>query len=205
MRLNVGLPLQRPQVTREDVLAAARDIFEDRGYAEATIHLIAERAGASIGQVRAEFSDKAALLGQVLTQAFDALNDEFNHAARCVGGATVDRLRAILNAHHDVEARRARLFLAIVGGRKARSAAEPLTPPTDDTLLRDQLIGTLRSGLERGEVRADADLDAFIDLLLAVYAWNYRLAAKTTAEGQRLILAMDQQTALLFDSVAAAV
>ncbi|HEY2658524.1 MAG TPA: TetR/AcrR family transcriptional regulator [Caulobacteraceae bacterium] len=195
----------RPQAAREDVLAAARDVFEDRGYADASIRLIAERAGVSISSVFADFSDKAEILGHVLTDGFAALNDEFDQISQSACGASVDRLRAILNAHHDVETRRAQLFLTIVGGPEAKATAEPLTPPCSDPGLRNALTEALRSGQRRGEVRPDADLDSFVDTLLAVYAWNYRLAARTGAEAQHQVALMDQQIGGLFDSVAASV
>src|SRR5947208_2818313 len=56
--------LRRPEMVlrnREAVLAAARRVFLDRGYAGATLELIAEDAGFSKGVLYSQFASKADL------------------------------------------------------------------------------------------------------------------------------------------------
>jgi AcrR family transcriptional regulator len=52
---------QGKAATRAKVLEAAKALFEDVGYASATIRDIAARAGMSTGAVFASFEDKAAV------------------------------------------------------------------------------------------------------------------------------------------------
>ncbi len=200
----MGLPRLRQPATRQEVLTAARDVFEEVGYARASLPAIAERAGLSAAGLSETFADKAELLDHVLTEGYGALDLEFDRAAGSARGTTLERLQAILRSHHDVEARRTRLFLTLVGGPVADPAWRRLTAPGADPRLRGVLVHTLRSGQGRKEVRPEADLDAFVDLLLAIYAWNYRQISTTAADTPRLIALMDRQLALLFASVAAA-
>lgn len=58
---SVNLRAQRQAVTRERVLTAARAAFEQKGYEDATVRLIARAAGLSTGAVFSNFTDKAAL------------------------------------------------------------------------------------------------------------------------------------------------
>jgi hypothetical protein len=60
----------------------------------------------------------------------------------------------------------------------------------------------LREGIANGEIHSDTDLDAFIDLVRAAYAWNYRLAARNTVAVEGLIALMDRQIDTLFDGIA---
>jgi hypothetical protein len=51
-----------PEASREAILAAARDVFTERGYARATIREIARRAGVTHGLVMRHFGTKEKLL-----------------------------------------------------------------------------------------------------------------------------------------------
>lgn len=94
-----------------------------------------------------------------------------------------ERLRAILSAHHDHQIR---------DGAQAVDGDDDLRPALADTLLR---------AVDLGEVRASADLDSFLDTLLAIYAWTWRGAGPALAE--TLTGLMDQQVSLLFAGIAA--
>ena len=81
--------------TRQRVLDAAEAIFAERGYQEATVESIAERAGYSIGALYSNFTSKAHLLSDVVARR-DAADqaavgnllgsaDSLEEAARAVG------------------------------------------------------------------------------------------------------------------------
>jgi AcrR family transcriptional regulator len=57
--------------TREDVLAAARQIFAERGYEGATLRAIAGQAGVDPAMVRHYFGDKAGLFRAALRMPLD--------------------------------------------------------------------------------------------------------------------------------------
>ena len=52
-------------------------------------------------------------------------------------------------------------------------------------------------------MRADCDLDLFIDVMLAAYGFNYRLAAQEGYGASELSAIMDRQIALMFDGISA--
>ena len=77
------------QRTREKVLAAARQLFTERGYEGATIRDIAKAAGMSTGAVFASFADKSELFDEILAQDYALLGEAMQDAAN--GGETVEK------------------------------------------------------------------------------------------------------------------
>jgi hypothetical protein len=63
------------------------------------------------------------------------------------------------------------------------------------------ILDMLQDGVTRGDVRPDADLILTLDSLMAVYSWNYRLAARNGAEAKTLTDTMDRQIHLLVDGL----
>src|ERR1019366_9684001 len=63
---SLGARQERKQATRARVLAAARDLFDEIGYEETTIRMVAQRAEVSVGSVFTTFAGKAELLSQVM-------------------------------------------------------------------------------------------------------------------------------------------
>jgi AcrR family transcriptional regulator len=200
-----ALPARRDKklMTRGRVLTAARDLFDEIGYDETTIRMVAERAGVAVGSVFTTFAGKAELLSQVMADRVDALQAELEHLAPHLRGATVDRLRSIMAVHYGFETRRLRLFVAYVACSFTWPADGAVAPIGRNHRFRGMLIDVLRGGVARGDVREDADVELFIDTLLAAYVWNYRRAAQDGADASVLIAAMDRQIGLLFDGVAA--
>lgn len=193
----------RKAATRERVLVAARDLFEEAGYEATTIRMVAQRAGVSVGSIFTSFASKAELLSQVMQDRLDALYAELEQLIPHLRGPTVDRLRSIMAVHYGFETRRVRLYVVYVGASFLWQAGQTVMPMGRNARLLAMLAETVRGGVARGEVRADADVDTFVDTLLAAYMWNYRLASQEGADAQRMITAMDRQIGLLFDGVAA--
>jgi len=59
--------------TRQALLEAGRQLFTERGYEDATVRDIARAAGMSTGAVFANFSDKADLFAEILSDDYEAL------------------------------------------------------------------------------------------------------------------------------------
>lgn len=57
---------ERQRLTREQLLASAREVFEERGYAGSSLEEIAERAGFTRKAVYSNFSGKADLLLEIV-------------------------------------------------------------------------------------------------------------------------------------------
>ena len=193
----------RKQATRERVLAAARDLFEEVGYDETTIRQIAARAEVSVGSVFTTFDGKAEILSQVMEDRLSGLYAELELIIPHLRGPTVDRLRSIMAVHYGFETRRLRLFVAYVSASFIWSPGEGVVPLGRNARLKAMLIETLHGGVARGDVRGDIDVDTFVDILLAAYVWNYRHAPQGGADTTSLIAMMDAQIGVLFDGVAA--
>ena len=199
----MGVRQVRKQATRDRVLAAARDLFEEVGYDETTIRQIAARADVSVGSVFTTFSGKAEILSQVMEDRLAGLYAELELIIPHLRGSTVDRLRSIMAVHYGFETRRLRLFVAYVSASFTWSPGEGVVPLGRNARLKAMLADTLAGGAARGEVRADVDTDSFVDVLLAAYVWNYRHAPQGGSDTAGLIAMMDAQIGVLFEGVAA--
>lgn len=76
----VGRPQKRTRETRDRILAAARELFDARGYEETSVDAVAERAGVAKATVFAHFTDKTSLLIAVRIGSLDALAGEMRTA-----------------------------------------------------------------------------------------------------------------------------
>lgn len=193
----------RKMATRERVLAAARDLFDQVGYEPATIRMIAGQAGVSVGSVFTTFASKAEILSQVMLDRLDGLYAELDAVLPHLRGSIADRLRSIMAIHYSVEMRRPRLFAAFVASSFLDIQDQTVVRFGANARLRGMLRDVLADGVNDGAVRGDADLDLFVETLLAAYGFNYRLAVQDNADAQALTALMDRQIGLLFDGVKA--
>jgi AcrR family transcriptional regulator len=92
---------ERRETTRAALLAAARELFAERGFADTGREDIAERAGVTRGALYHHFESKAAVAVAVL----DALNDELVERVVAAASTTDDpREQLRRSAHAYVEA-----------------------------------------------------------------------------------------------------
>ncbi len=122
--------------TRGRILAAARELFERRGFAT-TMREIADAAGVSVGTVELGFKTKGALLDAVVDQAI-AGDDE----------PVALLQRSWATSLEDVDAN---LFLSAVAGVVAEVAMDiaPLLLALDEAAPADPRIATLNDRLTR--------------------------------------------------------
>ena len=202
--MTLGVRQARKQATRERVLSAARDLFQEVGYEKTTIRMVATRADVSVGSVFTTFAGKAEILSQVMEDRLGALYAELDRVIPHLRGATVDQLRSVMAVHYGFEMRHLSMFLAYVGASFSWTPGDQVIPIGRNARLQAMLREVLRGGVERGEVRPEADTQTFIDVLLAAYVWNYRRASQEAYDTQALIALMDRQIGVLFDGIAAA-
>jgi len=200
--LGLGIRQAQKQETRCRVLAAARELFNEVGYEGATIRLVAQRAGVSVGSVFTTFSSKADILSQVMRERVDALTAEVEGLMAGVGGTVRDRFKAFLAANYRIEIKRPKLYLAHIIAAFTPDLEEGVAPfgatPQTVALAHD----LLREGIANGEIDPAADLEALVDLVRGAYAWNYRLAARSTVSAETLIGLMERQVDIIFDGIA---
>jgi AcrR family transcriptional regulator len=189
------------ETTRQRVLDAAHALFEEVGYDAATIREIAKRAEVSVGSVFTSFVSKAHVLAQVMQERLIDLYGELDRVLPHLRGTSVDRCRSLFAVHYNFELRRPRLFLAFISSTYDWQAGAALPRFGTNQRLRGMVRDCLEHGAARGEIRADIDADAIIDLILAAYAWNYRLVAREGADASRLVALMDHQLGVIFDGL----
>ena len=195
----MGVREEQKAATREKVLEAARDLFNEIGYDETTIRAIAERAGVSVGSVFTTFASKAEVLSHVMNHRLGELYAEFDRVIPVLRGSTADRLCSIFAIHYEFETRRVKLFLAHIAASYNPSNDAGVTPYGRNPRLTDMLLDVLRDGVRKGEVRQDLDLPLIADTLKAAYAWNYRMAAAAggALPAAQMSSVMDKQIAMI--------
>jgi AcrR family transcriptional regulator len=194
----------RKEATRRRVLDAAHGLFEEVGYHEATIRAIAERAGVSVGGVFTSFTSKAHVLSAVMQERLTDLYADLERLVPHLRGSTADRCRSLFAVHYAFEFRRLRLFLAHIAAAFDWRADTSLPIMGTNPRLRGMVKDCLTEGIARGDVRGDTDIDVAADLLIGAYAWNYRLAAWSDADSERLTRLFDQQVGVIFDGLSPA-
>jgi len=183
--------------TRSRVLAAARDLFDTQGYQGTTIREIARHAGVSVGSVFTTFASKGEILSQVMADRLDGLYAELDRVMPHLRGATIDRLRTMFAIHFAFEVRHTRLFLSHIAAAYDWTLSAGATPMGKNRRLQSIIRECLEKGVAEGDVCPDADAQEVIDLLMAAYAWTYRLAAWNDADAPAMTAVMDRQIGLI--------
>ncbi len=155
-------PAGRPRDARIDeaVLAAARDLVAEVGYADLTFRAIAERAGTSVPAIRRRWASKAHLVHEAVypsdavaapTGAADLRTEVRTVVQRCLeivgspaGRRATPALMSELMADHALE---------------EELSARLLTSGWDSLAAR------LAEAAARGEARPDVDLGLFIEMV----------------------------------------
>jgi AcrR family transcriptional regulator len=198
----LGVRQNQKEATRRRVLAAARDLFDTRGYDETTVREIASRAGVSVGSVFTTFASKGDILSQVMQDRLGDLYAELDRVTPHLRGSTADRLRSVFAIHYAYEAPRTKLFLAHIAAAFSWTLDPSSRPYGRTPRLKEIIRDCLADGVSRGDVDASVDLDVTVELLLAAYAWTYRLAAWHDADTETMSGVMDRQIGLLAEGFA---
>ncbi len=160
-----GRKALQAEVTRKDLLAAARELFTERGYADTNTPEIVRRAGVTRGALYHHFRDKKDLLRAVglelATELAGRVRDESRRAksegptARLFAG-----LRSFLDALRDPAVRRILMLdgPSVAGVEEWRSAVSDAFL----CLIRDHL----RDTIDAGEIE-EQPLEPLARLLLA--------------------------------------
>jgi len=185
------------EATRNKVIVAARELFDTQGYQGTTIREIARHAGVSVGSVFTTFASKGEVLSQVMADRLDGLYAELDRVMPHLRGATLDRLRTMFAIHFAFEVRHTRLFLSHIAAAYDWTLSAGATPMGRNQRLQNIIRECLEKGVAEGDVCPNADPQEVIDLLMAAYAWTYRLAAWNDADAAAMTAVMDRQIGLI--------
>lgn len=147
-----------------DIIDAARTVFTEHGYENASMAAIAERAGVVEGTIYKYFENKRDLLNRVLSLWYEGmLADQAEQLAGISG--TRNRLRFVIWRHLATIERNpalCRLFF-----REVRSDSDYQTSTLHDLNRGYTRFATqvLREGIANGELRADLPLRLVRDMI----------------------------------------
>ena len=148
------------------ILAAAEDLFAERGYDAVSMHAIATRAGMCKANVFHHFTSKNALYIAVLRQACRDSDENLHKLegadlpfAERLAGFAREHLSQVLE-HHKVS----RLIQREMLHSDPRRAQEMADKVFGDKF--QHLVAVIREGREQGELRADVDPAMVATLLI---------------------------------------
>ena len=166
----------------EAILSAALAVMAERGYRGMTIPAVAEAAGVGKPTIYLRFPSKFELAMAALARlpVVEGPPDT---------GSTRRDLVALLQERQEVIER---LGLSILGAVLVEEVEHPeLLERYQDQLMRPLANGihvTIQRGIERGEVRADADVDVLVNLLNGTHVSRYLVGEPMPGEwAERLV------------------
>jgi AcrR family transcriptional regulator len=139
------------QETAAALMAAAEEVFSERGLHDASMGEIARRAGVAVGTLYNHFTDREALLGQLLETRRRELLEAIDGSLHELSGTTfVDQLVGLLGAlFRHVDAHRGLLTVAFASERggdpRRNEMARELHARVDKLVRRGVKEGTLRA------------------------------------------------------------
>lgn len=198
-----GIRKAQKAATRSRVVAAARELFEGVGYEETTIRMIAERAGVSVGSVFTTFESKVDIFNYILFEKFELLFSELRRISPHLKGSSCDRIVSLMSIAYGVECSQLDLMISHL----AASHGWPDRIEAENARRQERLTGLFREclqyGVNCGELRAELDVELFVETLMAIYLRNYRKAYYERLKAEALSALIERQVLLLFDGVRA--
>ena len=159
---------QAPATTRERILAAAAEVFAERGYEGAAVSDIARRAGFTTGAIYGRFRDKAELLLEVVRGVLESQQEAAVLAASAGEDGVPPRFAELVGEFVDAnrEASRALVLEAHVAARRDETVGTLLREFQSERLaaLRD-LVADAQN---HGEVAEGLDPTTVATLFLAI-------------------------------------
>lgn len=157
---------------RARIVAAARAVFAERGFADATTREIAERADVGVGTLFAYAPDKEALLAMVFG---DDLRDvgEAAFAATPAGAPFLDQLEAFFAPRYAFWAADPQLAQHAVKATFAAQYRASAPDPPPQSALRPHLQALVRRAQHTGKLRP-APPELVADAILDVYLSEHR-------------------------------
>lgn len=190
------------EATRQRVIKAARILFDTQGFQGTTVREIARDAEVAVGSVFTTFASKGEILSEVMEARIAPLYAELDRVMPHLRGPTVDRLRTLFAVHIQFELQNSKLFLAHIAAAYDWTLPPTARPFGRNTRLKNGVADCLTAGIEAGDVRPDLDVADVVSLIMAAYAWTFRLAISDDVKAQDLIKVMDRQIGLIVGGIA---
>ncbi|MGQ3027425.1 MAG: TetR/AcrR family transcriptional regulator [Ferrovibrionaceae bacterium] len=165
-----------PRETRiAELMAAARQVFRDKGYDDASIAEIALRAGVGEGTLYRYFENKHDLLIKVLEDWYVGMIEDDDRQLRALQG-TRDRLHYLIRSHLAVIWREPVFCrLVLVELRAAADYRGSALFQLNRAYAR-RTLDTIQEAVQSGEFRADVPLSLVRDMIYGCiehHTWGY--------------------------------
>lgn len=155
--------------TRERIIHAARQVFSELGYDASTFQAIAERANLTRPAINHYFANKKDLYGQVLASTNSALFDAGVQAAdgeSTLAGKLSAFMTGMMAAHREFDSAAAFLVTSMLEAYRHPELKNDDYAPRDD--VRAFLSSAVSDAAESGQLAADADAAALVEMLLVL-------------------------------------
>ena len=161
---NFEIVQDRADVTRNDILEAALDVFAEKGYAGANTKNIAAAAGVATGSVYRYFKNKKVIFIEVMHMLQDRTSSDIFANARNMleNGEQFSEAIRVLAAYIVESHRGNRMFFREVMALKATDDEISALGRERGRLIREELLGFLLS--QRSHLKVD-DLEAATELI----------------------------------------
>jgi AcrR family transcriptional regulator len=202
-----------PRLGREqrvdEILAAARDLFCEKGYEQVAVSEIAARIGVVEGTVFKYFATKRELLLKVLEHWYEEM---FGDYARDLAGVSGQRARLHLLVWRHLRSVRDNPLLCRLMFREVRSEQDYRGSNLHEMNRRytQFLLDVIQAGVASGEFRVDLAAPLLRDLVyggIEHHAWNYMMGSSEREKDAATVLDIDvlaeQITAILCEGIAA--
>lgn len=157
---------ERAEVTRQSILLAAAQAFDEQGYLGTTMNSVVERAGVTKGAAYFHFASKEALAAQLVREMYDSwppLVAEFRRRGRPALETLVELSVEVGRRYRDNVLTRAGVQLAY---ERELDGAQLPTPYLGWMRLVAELLQEAR---EEGDVHADVDVQGAAWVIVAAF------------------------------------
>lgn len=192
-----------PKSTRriEAILEAAKAVFEEDGYEQATVAKIAERIDVVEGTVFAYFSSKRALMLAVIEQFYEEVTHRLENGVLFVSGAR-NQLGCVIRNHLGIVLENSELCSVIL--RESRGLEKPFAAEVQAYNRRyTSIVGKIiKSGIDEGELKPSTSPVLVRNAIFGTiehYLWDLVDGSHSFDQ----IEVGEQVTTLIYDGIAA--
>ncbi|KEI70434.1 TetR/AcrR family transcriptional regulator [Endozoicomonas elysicola] len=187
-----------------DILHAAREVFEARGYEKATVAEIASRVGIVEGTVFSYFPSKRVLVLKVMEQFYHQITQQIEEGIQGVNG-TRERFYFVIWNHLNIMTQNRALCGVILN--ESRGVDHELSQQVRALNRRytEVVTNITKEGIALGELKQDVSITLVRNTLFGTlehYLWGIYLDSQDSETPQLDIRQISQQiTQLIFDGI----
>ena len=152
----------RGRLTRSRILRAAGQLFARNGFAEISVADISERAGVSVGSVYHHFSDKRAMLLDLIDDWGDRVEDQRRNELDLesfLGDAPRAAIRSWLRRSYERLRKQPSLYPVVLAMAGADAEVRRRYQRIEEVSIR-RVSDVIRVGQKRGQMRSDLDAES---------------------------------------------